>query len=134
MRIDETLVLGVDPETLWPWISTTERLAEWIADAKSFEAKPAGALVQGSRLIVHLPRGAPIEANVERAERGRVLVLRAGGLPNKLEVLLTFLVREQEGHSVLTLSAETQLTGIMMFAEKMIASKARAKLTTWVEA
>ena len=134
MRIDESLVLTVGPEALWPWISTADRLAEWIADVQRFEARPAGELEEGSLLIVHLPRGAPIEASVERAERGRELVLRACGLPNELEVLVTFLVREQAGNSVLTLRAEAQLTGIMMFAENMITSKARAKLASWAEA
>ncbi|SRR5260221_655244 len=133
MRIDESLVLGVKPDALWPWIATPERLGQWITDAQRFESVPAGELEKGSRLIVHLPRGAPIEAIVERAERGRVLVLRARGLPNDLEVVLTFLVREEEGGSVLSLSAETQLTGILMFAESMIAAKARAKLVAWAE-
>jgi carbon monoxide dehydrogenase subunit G len=134
MRIDESLALGVKPDALWPWISTPERLGEWITDAQRFESVPAGELVKGSRLIVHLPRGAPIEAIVESAERGRALVLRARGLPNDLEVLLTFSVREQGGGSLLSLGAETQLTGILMFAEKMIAAKARAKLTAWAGA
>ena len=71
MRIDESLVLGVKPDAVWPWISMPERLGEWITDAQRFESQPPGELVAGSRLIVHLPRGAPIEASVERAERGR---------------------------------------------------------------
>jgi carbon monoxide dehydrogenase subunit G len=134
MRIEESLALDVDAAALWPWISTADRLSEWIADVQRFEAKPAGELAVGSLLIVHLPRGTPIQATVERAERGKVLVLRASGLPDGLEVLVTFLVREEEGHAVLTLRAETLLTGIMIFAEKMIASKARAKLASWAEA
>lgn len=134
MRIDESLALGVKPGALWPWISTPERLGEWITDAQRFESVPAGELQKGSRLIVHLPRGAPIEAIVESAVRGESLVLRARGLPNDLEVLLTFSVREQGHGSLLSLSAEAELTGILMFAEKMIAAKARAKLTSWAEA
>jgi carbon monoxide dehydrogenase subunit G len=134
MRIDESLALAVKPDALWPWIATPERLGEWITDAQRFESAPAGELKQGSRLVVHLPRGTPIEAMVERAEPGRALVLRARGLPNDLEVLLSFSVREQAGGSLLSLSAETQLTGILMFAETMIAAKARAKLTAWAGA
>lgn len=133
MRIDESLILPLDPEALWPWISTPDRLAEWITDVQRFEAIPAGELQAGSRLIVHLARGAPIEASVERADRGHALVLRARGLPNDLEVLLTLQVSAQEGGSVLTLRAEAQLTGLLVFAESLITSKARAKLTCWAE-
>jgi carbon monoxide dehydrogenase subunit G len=133
MQVEESLILPVDPDSLWPWISTPDRLAEWITDAQRFEVEPAGELEEGSRLIVHLPRGAPIEGSVERADRGRMLVLRASGLPNDLEVLVTFLVRGQEGGSVLTLRAETQLKGLMVFAETMITSKARTKLKSWAD-
>jgi uncharacterized protein YndB with AHSA1/START domain len=134
MRVEESVALAVSPEALWPWISTADGLARWITDAKRFEARPAGELGERSHLIVHLPRGDPIEAIVERAERGRVLALRARGLPNDLEVVVTFLVSEREAGSLLTLRAEAQLTGLLMFAEKMIASKARAKMESWAEA
>lgn len=134
MRIEESLDLPVDPGTLWPWISTPERLAEWIGDVERFELRPPGDIAVGSKMIAHPSRGAPLEATVERAERPRILTMRARGLPNDLEVLLGFEVREHEGGSRLTVSAETELRGLMVFAEKMIASKARAKLATWTEA
>jgi carbon monoxide dehydrogenase subunit G len=127
VRIEESLDLPVDPETLWPWISTPERLAEWIGDVERFEFRPP-------RVIAHLRRGAPLEAEVERSERPRTLTLRARGLPNDLEVLLGFEVRERAGGSNLTVSAETELSGLMIFAEKMIASKAQAKLASWTQA
>jgi hypothetical protein len=134
MRIEESIALSASPEVLWPWISTAERLGRWIADAERFEARPAGELAERSHLLVHVRRGAPIDAVVERAERGRALVLRARGLPNDLEVLVSFLVGEQAGGSALTLRAEAELTGLLMFAEGMIASKARAKVRAWAEA
>jgi uncharacterized protein YndB with AHSA1/START domain len=134
MRIEESLILPVDPEALWPWISTPDGLAKWITEVQRFEATPQGELEEGSRLVMHLPRGSPIEAIVERADRGDVLVMRASGLPNDLEVLVTLLVREQGGVSVLTLRAEAQLTGMLVFAESLIAGKARAKLKSWTDA
>jgi len=133
MQIEESFEMAVDAAALWPWISSPDRIAKWITDAKRFEAEPAGELEEGSRLIVYPPQGAPMEARVEKSERGRILVLRARGLPNNLEVLLTLSVRDQERGSVLTLRAESELTGILIFAEKMIASKARAKLKSWAE-
>ena len=133
MQVEESIGLAVDTAALWPWISNPDRMAEWITDAKRFEAEPAGELRAGSRLIVYPPQGAPIEARVEQSERGRTLVLRASGLPNNLEVLLTLSVRDQERSSVLTLRAEAELSGILIFAEKMIASNARARLKVWAE-
>jgi carbon monoxide dehydrogenase subunit G len=134
VHVEESFEMAVDSAALWPWISEPERLAEWITDARRFESQPPGELEEGSRLIVHPRSGAPIEAKVEQVERGRSLVLRASGLPNDLEVLLTLRVRDQEGRSVLTLRAESELRGLLIFAEKMIASKARAKLRSWAEA
>jgi carbon monoxide dehydrogenase subunit G len=134
MQIEETIELAAGPGALWPWISTPERLARWITDVQRFEAKPPGDLREGSHLVAHLARGAPIEASVERCELERALVLRATGLPNDLEVLLTLSIDERAGGSALTLRAETQLKGIMMFAEKLIATKARARLQAWTDA
>jgi len=134
VRIEESLGLPVDPETLWPWISTPERLARWIGDVDRFEVRPAGDLVQGSLLIVHLSRGAPLEATVERVERPWTLALRARGLPDDLEAFLGFRVQEEAGGTRLTMSAEAELHGLMIFAEKLIAAKARAKLSAWTEA
>ena len=131
MRIEESLDLPVDPGTLWPWISTPERLSGWIGEVDRFELRPPGEIAAGSRMIAHLRRGAPLEATVERAERHRTLTLRARGLPNDLEVVLGFEVREHAGGSRLTISAETELQGLMIFAEKMIASKAKEKLASW---
>jgi uncharacterized protein YndB with AHSA1/START domain len=134
VKIEESLPLATSPEELWPWISTPERLAEWIADVERFEVRPEGELAVGSRLIAYLPRGgSPLEARVEAVERGRSLSLRTSGLPKGLEVLLSFQVREQAGGSVLTLRAETELKGMMVFAEKIIASKARAQLAVWTK-
>jgi len=134
MRIEDSVVLPVAPEALWPWISTPEHLALWIRDVQRFEVRPAGELAAGSRMIVHLPRGAPLEATAERVERPRSLTLRARGLPDGLEVLLGFRVEEQADGSRLTLSAEAELQGLMIFAEALIASKARAKLASWTQA
>jgi carbon monoxide dehydrogenase subunit G len=133
MRIEESVRLAVDPEALWPWISTPDRLVEWITDVKRFEVRPAGELAAGSILVVHPVRGSPIQARVDRIDPGRRLVLRASGLPNDLEVLLTLETTAQPEGSLLTLRAEAELTGLLVFAEKMIASKARAKLATWIE-
>ena len=134
MRIEESLVLPVTPEALWPWISTPARLAEWIGDVERFEARPAGELTVGSSLVAHLPRGTPIEATVESAEPSRTLVLLARGVPHDLEVRIEFRVEALEGGSRLTLGAQTRLSGLMVFAEKMIAGHARAKLASWTTA
>jgi len=134
VQIEETVDLATAPASLWPWISTPERLAQWITDVRRFEAAPPGDLEKGSRLIAHLARGAPIEASVERCDRGRALVLRAAGLPDDMEVLLTLSIDDRAGGSALSLRAETQLKGLMMFAEKLIAAKARAKLQAWIAA
>jgi len=131
MIVAQTLVLAGSPEALWPWISEPERLGRWITDAQRFEARPAGALAAGSTLLVHLPRGAPVEARVERVEAGRELVLRARGLPNDMEVALALTLRAEGGATRLELRAETELSGFLVFAEKMIASKAQAKLAAW---
>jgi len=133
MIVEQTLVLQAAPSALWPWISEPARLAQWISDAQRFEARPAGALAPGSTLVVHLPRGAPVEARVERVESGRELALRARGLPNDMEVALLFELRAEGTGSRLLLRAETQLTGMMIFAEKMIRSKAQTKLAAWAE-
>jgi carbon monoxide dehydrogenase subunit G len=129
--VEQTLALDAAPAALWPWISEPERLARWISDAQRFEARPAGPLAPGSTLVVHLPRGAPVEARVERIEPGRELALRARGLPNDMEVALLFTLRAEGAGTRLVLRAETELTGFMIFAEKMIASKAQAKLAEW---
>lgn len=134
MRIEESLDLPVDPGTLWPWISTPDGLAKWIGDVERFELRPPGDIAAGSRMIAHPRRGSPIEATVESAQRPRSLTMRASGLPNDLEVVLGFDVREHGTGSKLTVSAETELRGLMVFAEKMIASKARAKLESWTQA
>lgn len=133
MIVEQTLVLEAAPAALWPWISEPERLARWIPDVQRFEARPAGALAPGSLLVVHLPRSAPIEARVERVETGRALALHARGLPNDLEVALLFSLQPEGSGTRLVLRAETQLAGLMVFAEKLIASKAQAKLATWAE-
>jgi len=133
MKIEESVIVPVEPDSLWPWLSTPERVAEWITDVQRFESRPAGELKMGSQLVAHLPRGAPIWASVERADRGHALILRASGLPNDLEVLVTFLVQEQKGQSDLILRAEAELTGLLVFAEGLIAGKARAKVKSWAD-
>lgn len=133
MRIEKSLSLPLAPDALWPWLATPERLGRWIEGVERFESVPPGELAAGSRLIVHLPRGAPVEAQVERAERPSVLVLRARGLPNDLEVEVAFEIRAGAGGSELAVRAETQLRGLMVFAESMIAKKAGAALSTWTE-
>ncbi len=133
MIVERTLELAAAPAAVWPWISEPDRLGRWISDAQRFEARPAGPLAPGSTLVVHLPRNAPVEARVERLEPGRELALRARGLPNDMEVALTFTVRAEGSGASLKLRAETQLTGLMIFAEKLIASKAEAKLCAWAE-
>jgi uncharacterized protein YndB with AHSA1/START domain len=131
MIVEQTLEFAAAPALVWPWISEPERLARWISDAQRFEARPAGPLAPGSTLVVHLPRGSPIEARVERVEAGRELALRARGLPNDLQVALRFSLAAERGGTRLVLRAETELTGMMIFAEKLIASKAQAKLAAW---
>jgi carbon monoxide dehydrogenase subunit G len=133
MIVERTLALAAAPAAVWPWLSEPERLARWITDAQRFEARPAGPLAPGSTLVVHLPRGAPLEARVERVEPGRQLALRARGLPNDMEVALHFELEPEGNGTRLLLRAETELTGLMIFAEKMIASKAEAKLSVWAE-
>ena len=133
MIVEQTLVLQAAPVALWPWISEPARLAQWISDAQRFEARPAAPLAPGSTLVVHLPRGSPLEARVERVEPGRELALRARGLPNEMEVLLLFTLRAEGGGTRLVLRAETELTGMMIFAEKLFSSKAQAKLAAWAE-
>jgi carbon monoxide dehydrogenase subunit G len=134
MIVEQTLVLEAAPAALWPWISEPERLAQWISDAQRFEARPAGPLAPGSTLVVHLPRGAtPVEARVERVAPSRELALRARGLPNDMEVALSFALRAEGSGTRLVLRAETELTGFLIFAEKMIASKAQTKLAGWAE-
>ncbi len=133
MIVERTLELAAAPAAVWPWISEPERLARWINDAQRFEARPEGPLALGSTLVVHLPRNAPLEARVERLEAGRELVLRARGLPNDLEVVLSFGLQAEGAKTRLALRAETELTGLMIFAEKLIASKAQAKLAAWSE-
>jgi carbon monoxide dehydrogenase subunit G len=131
MIVEQSLALECSPEALWPWISEPERLARWIRDAQRFEARPAGPLAAGSTLLVHLPRGAPVEARVERVEAGRELALRARGLPNDMEVALAIRLCAEGRGARLELRAETELSGFLVFAEKMIASKAQAKLAAW---
>jgi carbon monoxide dehydrogenase subunit G len=133
MIVERTLELPAAPAAVWPWVSEPEKLARWITDAARMEARPPGPLAFGSTLVVHLPRNAPLEARVERVEPGRELALRARGLPNDLEVVLSFTLQAEEAGSKLVLRAETELTGLMIFAEKMISSKAQAKLASWGE-
>jgi carbon monoxide dehydrogenase subunit G len=131
MFVEQTLVLQAAPAALWPWISEPERLAQWINEAQRFEVRPAGPLAAGSTLVMHLPRAAPVEARVERIEPGRGLSLRARGLPNDMEVALSFSLATEGNGTRLLMRAETELTGMMIFAEKLIASKAQAKLAQW---
>ena len=134
MQVEQSLTFEASPAALWPWLSEPERLGRWISDAERFEARPNGPLAPGSTLLVHLPRNpAPVEARVERLEPGRVLALRARGLPNDMEVALLFTLQAEGSATRLTLRAETELTGFLVFAEKMIASKAQAKLAAWSE-
>ena len=133
MEVERTLAFPVPPEALWPWLCEPERLARWIRDAERFEARPPGALAAGSRLVVHVPRGVPIEARVRRLEPARALVLVASGLPNELEVELSFLLEPQGTGSRLVVRAQAELSGLMLFAERMIAAKAEAKLAGWTE-
>jgi len=131
MIVEHSLELAAAPAAVWPWLSEPEKLARWISDAQRFEARPAGPLAFGTTLVVHLPRNAPLEARVERVEPGRELALRARGLPSDMEVLLSFTLQGQGSGTQLVLRAETELSGLMIFAEKMIRSKAEAKLTSW---
>jgi hypothetical protein len=48
-----------------------------------------------------------------------------------MEVVLSFTLQGQGGGTLLVLRAETELSGLMIFAEKMIRSKAQAKLAAW---
>src|SRR4030095_4613057 len=121
MIVEQTLVFAAAPAVLWPWLSEPEQLARWISDAQRFEARPARPLAPRSAPVGHLPPRAP----------RRELALRARGLPNDLEVALRFTLHEQGGGTRLVLRAETELTGLMIFAEKLIASKAQAKLAAW---
>jgi carbon monoxide dehydrogenase subunit G len=133
MIVERTLELPAAPAAVWPWVSEPERIARWITDAARIEARPAGALAFGSALVVHLPRSSPLEARVERVEPGRALALRARGLPSDMEVVLSFTLQAEGNGTLLALRAETELSGLMIFAEKMIRSKAEAKLAGWGE-
>jgi len=133
MIVERTLELAAAPAAVWPWVSEPEKLARWITDAARLDARPAGPLAFGSTLVVHLPRNAPLEARVERVDPGHALVLRARGLPSDLEVVLSFTLQGHGSGTLLELRAETELTGLMIFAEKMISSKAQAKLMVWGE-
>ena len=134
MLVEQTLDLEAAPAALWPWLSEPARLGRWISDAQRFEARPDGPLAAGSTLVVHLPRSAPVEVRVERCEAPRELRLRARGLPNEMEVALSFELSAQGGGTRLVLRAQTELTGLMIFAEKMIASRARERLASWTKA
>jgi uncharacterized protein YndB with AHSA1/START domain len=133
MIVEHELELAAAPAAVWPWVSEPERIARWITDAARIEARPAGPLAFGSTLVVHLPRSAPLEARVERVEAGHALALRARGLPNDLEVVLSFTLQAEGSGTLAVLRAEAELTGLMIFAEKMIRSKADAKLMAWGE-
>ena len=133
MIVERTLELAAAPAAVWPWVSEPERISRWITDAQRIEARPAGALAFGSTLVVHLPRSAPLEARVERVEPGHALALRARGLPNDMQVVLSFEMDAHGTGTLLALKAETELSGFMIFAEKMIRSKAEAKLGSWGE-
>ncbi len=131
MQVEHVLDFGVAPELVWPWISEPAKLAQWIRDAQRFEARPPGALAAGSTLVAYPARGAPIEGRVERCTSARELVLLVRGLPNEMEVRILFELSASSGGTHLVLRAQTELTGLMIFAESMIASKARAKLEAW---
>lgn len=133
MIVEHTLELGAAPAAVWPWVSEPEKLARWISDAQRLEARPAGPLAFGSTLVVHLPRNAPLEARVERVDPGHGLALRARGLPNDMEIVLSIALQGHGSGTQLVLHAETELSGLMIFAEKMIRSKAEAKLAGWGE-
>lgn len=134
MRVEHELELPSPPAQVWPWIAEPERLAQWIRDVQRFEARPAGALATGSTLLAHLARGSTLEGRIERCTPGRELVLLARGLPNEMEVRLAFELAAAGTGSRLVVSAQTELTGLLVFAESMIASKARAKLEGWSSA
>ncbi|MBK7644572.1 MAG: hypothetical protein IPJ19_16260 [Planctomycetes bacterium] len=109
MIVEQSLKFESTPEALWPWIADPARRAQWIQDAQR------------------------VEVRVERSDPPRTLVLSAGGLPNDMQVRLEIaLVPEGNGTRV-DLRAQTELTGMMIFAEKMIASKAKSKLASWAE-
>jgi carbon monoxide dehydrogenase subunit G len=132
MRIEESVAFEASPDTVWPWISAPERLSKWITDVERFEVSPAGELAVGSLLIAHLPKtGESIPARVEAIDPGRRLSLRASKLPNNVEVVLDFDLRQQDGGSLLVLSADAKLPGLLAFAGKMVASKARQKIAVW---
>lgn len=134
MKIEHQLELPAPPAQVWPWIAEPARLAQWIRDVQRFELRPAGALAAGSTLLAQLERGSSLECRVECCTAGRELVLLASGLPNDMQVRLEFELQAAGGGSRLVLRAETELTGLMIFAESMIASKARAKLEGWSSA
>ena len=107
MQVEETLQLALPPQELWPWLAEPARRARWI------------------------PEESRVASRVERADPPRELVLRASGLPQDLEVRLTLTLISEGAGTRLSLRAEAELTGMMIFAEKLIASKAQGKLAEW---
>jgi len=107
MRVEESVAIEVAPAQLWPWLAEPARRARW------------------------MPEESRVASRVERSDPGRELVLHASGLPQDLEVRLTLSLAPEGGGTRLALRAEAELTGMMIFAEKLIASKAQAKLAEW---
>ena len=109
MQVEEAVTIELAPEQLWPWIAEPARRARW------------------------MPEESKVASRVERSEPVRELVLKASGLPQDLEVRLTISLAPQGTGTRLVLLAEAELTGLMIFAEKMIAAKGQAKLQQWAQ-
>jgi len=133
-RIEESVSIPQDPAVVWPLLADPMAWPRWIEVLQVAESTPAGPLKTGSGVRIVGNRGPAIDARAVSVVDGRSIDLEANGLPFDLEARFEFRVSPETDGTRVTLAASTELSGMMIFAEKMVISKGSAALQRWLEA
>lgn len=132
-RIEESVSIPQNAARLWPWLAEPKQWPLWIDGLLGAESVPAGPLAVGSRVKLNIKGSAPIEARVTRVAEGQLVALEASGLPMDLSAQIEFSLQANGPQSRVQIVASTELTGMLIFAEKMVMSKGSSALRRWLE-
>jgi Polyketide cyclase / dehydrase and lipid transport len=132
-RIEESVSIPQNAAQLWPLLSEPSQWPRWIDGLLAAESIPPGPLALGSRVKLTIKGSAPIEARVTRVIDQQMVALEASGLPMDLSAQIEFGLQAGGSESRVRISASTELTGMLIFAEKMVVAKGSSAVRRWLE-
>lgn len=131
-RIEESVLIPQKPHAVWPLLADPLAWRRWIEVLDIAESNPPGPLKTGSGVRIVGNKGPAIDARAVNVVDGQQIDLEASGLPFDLEARIEFRVAADGSGTRVSMAMSTELSGMMIFAEKMVMSKGSAALSRWL--